>query len=142
VSPLPILKQPARLLNRMASVFLITPLPFAVVAGLWSLAAASPASPASFFSRAAWVLILAALCEWLASWRKPPAVALFAGKHSLALYVIHLVLISTLVGWGVPMTSMPVAWVCLWIAGVGAASLALTWLVANRRHLLKRASGR
>jgi hypothetical protein len=138
VSPLPILKYPSRVLNRMATLFLITPLPFAIVVGLWSLASVSPASPASFFSRAAWVLIFAALGEWFASWRKPPALPLFAGKHSLALYVIHLVLISTLVGWGVPTTSMPLGRVCLWIVGVATVSLALTWVVANWRRFLSR----
>lgn len=118
---------PARFARRSASVLLITPLPLGVVA--WTFLGAahySPASPASFLSRAAWVLVLAAFCEWFSAYQRP-ALPLFAGKHSLTLYVIHLVLISSLVGWGVPMNSISLAGVAAMLAGIATVSLLLTW---------------
>jgi uncharacterized membrane protein len=65
----------------------------------------SASSPSFFLERAVWVLALAAVCEWSA--RRPlPALVLYAGKHSLKLYVTHLVLITALVGAGLPMASL------------------------------------
>jgi uncharacterized membrane protein len=138
IAQLPIFS-PVRFARRSASVLLITPLPLGIVA--WTFFGAahySPASPASFFSRAAWVLVLAAFCEWFVAYRRP-ALPLFAGKHSLTLYVIHLVLISTLAGWGVPMSSISLAGVVAMLAGIATASLALTWAFGQAQALLRKA---
>ncbi len=138
VAQLPIFS-PARFARSSASVFLITPLPLGVVA--WTFLGAahySPASPASFFSRAAWVLVLAALCEWFAA-QKRPALPTFAGKHSLTLYVIHLVVISTLVGWGVPMSAISLTGVVAMVVGIAAVSLALTWVIGRASTWLRKA---
>ena len=137
LAQLPILS-PARFARGSASVLLITPLPLGVVA--WTFLGAayySPASPASFFSRAAWVLVLAALCEWFAA-QKRPALPLFAGKHSLTLYVVHLVLISTLAGWGVPMNAISLTGVIAMAAGIATVSLALTWVIGQASALLRK----
>jgi len=83
-------------------------------------------SPAFFLERAAWVLALAAICEWSA--RRPlPAMFLYAGKHSLKLYVAHLALITTLVVAGVPVLVSGVPVVLALLAGVGAVSLGVAW---------------
>lgn len=140
IAQLPIFS-PVRFARRSASVLLITPLPLGIVA--WTFLGAahySPASPASFFSRAAWVLVLAAFCEWFAAYQRP-ALPLFAGKHSLTLYVIHLVLISTLAGWGVPMSSISLAGVAAMLAGIATVSLALTWTVGQAQAWLRKARG-
>jgi hypothetical protein len=123
-------------LKRASSVFLITPLPLAASAWVFRAAAYSSVSPASFFERAAWVLVLAALCEWFVT-RQRPSLPLFAGKHSLTLYVVHLVLISSIAGWGVPMNALPLPSVIGGILGIGAASLGLTWLLDKARTFLR-----
>lgn len=137
VAQLPLLS-PARFTWRMSSVLLITPLPLGVLAWMVLAASASPASPASFFSRAAWVLILGALCEWLVAWKRP-ALPLFAGKHSLTLYVVHLVIISTLAGWGVPTTAISLTGVVAMLAGIATVSLALTWAIARVSAMWRKA---
>jgi uncharacterized membrane protein len=138
VAQLPILS-PLRFARRSASVLLITPLPLGMVAWTFlSAASYSPASPASFFSRAAWVLVLAAFCEWFAA-QKRPALPMFAGKHSLTLYVVHLVLISTLAGWGVPMNTIALTGVVAMLAGIATVSLALTWVIGQAGAFLSKA---
>lgn len=137
VAQLPILS-PVRFARRSASVLFITPFPLGVVA--WTFLGAayySPASPASFFSRAAWVLVLAALCEWFAA-QKRPMLPLFAGKHSLTLYVVHLVIISTLAGWGVPMNAISLTGVVAMLAAIATVSLALTWVIGQASALLRK----
>ena len=137
VAQLPIL-HPLRFGRPSTSVLFITPLPLGVV--VWTFLGAasySPASPASFFSRVAWVLVLAAFCELFAS-QKRPALALFAGKHSLTLYVVHLVLISTLAGWGVPTNAISLPGVVAMMAGIGMVSMVLTWVIAQAQALLRK----
>jgi hypothetical protein len=124
------------LVKRGSSVFLITPLPLAVSAWAFRGATYSPVSPASFFERAAWVLLLAAFCEWFAV-RHRPLIALFAGKHSLTLYVVHLLLISILVGCGVPMTTISLPGVLGLIVAVAPLSVGLTWLIDSARAFLR-----
>ncbi|MDR3401688.1 MAG: heparan-alpha-glucosaminide N-acetyltransferase domain-containing protein [Chthoniobacter sp.] len=124
------------LVKRSSSVFLITPLPLAFSAWAFRDATYSPVSPASFFERAAWVLVLAALCEWLAT-RYRPSLPIFAGKYSLTLYVVHLLLISTLVGAGLPMNTISLAGVLALIAAIAATSLVLTWVIANARVFVR-----
>jgi uncharacterized membrane protein len=60
----------------------------------------SPVSAAFFFERLAWILVLVPVCGWVAAVHSPRLV-LFAGRQSLALYVVHLLLISLLerLGW-------------------------------------------
>lgn len=115
------------------SAMLVASLPLAVAA--WSSRGAhySSVSPASFLERTAWVLLLAAVCEWLATHCRLPAVVLFAGQRSLTLYVVHLVLISTLVAFGVPAQIFPLAGVLGMILVVGSTSLAVTWCLARFR---------
>ena len=122
--------------RRASSVFLFTPLPLAASAWAFRTATYSVVSPASFFERAAWVLVLAAVCEWFVN-RQRPALPLFAGKHSLALYVIHLVLISTIAGCGLPMNAIPLPNVLGGILVIGAASVGLTWLLDRARTFLR-----
>lgn len=122
---------------RPSSVFLVAPIPLAASAWVFRSATYSSVSPASFFERAAWVLILAAACEWFVN-RRRPALPLFAGKHSLALYVIHLVLISTIAGFGVPMNALPLPNVLGGILVIGVASVGLTWLLDKARTFLRQ----
>jgi len=89
----------------------------------------SPVSPSFFLERAAWVLALAAVCEWSARRSLPPLI-LFAGKHSLTLYVTHLVLIGALAGIGVPAGLSP------------AATLAVLAVVAGGSFAVASFSGR
>ena len=113
---------------------LLPPLPLALSAWAWSsIGGHSPVSPASFLERTAWALALAALCQWLAARRRLPSLVLFAGKHSLTLYVAHLVLISSLVGWGVPGQAFSIAGVLGLIAVVAPVSLVVTWLISRLR---------
>ncbi len=87
----------------------------------------SAVGPAFFLERAVWVLVLAALCEWSA--RQPlPGLILFAGKHSLTLYAVHLVLITALVGGGVPAVAFDLPWTLAFLAAVTVGSLALAAL--------------
>ncbi len=82
-------------------------------------------SPSFFLERAAWVLVLATVCEWSA--RRPlPALVLYAGKHSLKLYVAHLVLITTLVGVGVPPAALSLPGALALYVAVAAVSLGAT----------------
>ena len=61
----------------------------------------SALSPAFFCARLAWVLALAAGCQWLArGWR--PRGVLFAGRESLVMYAGHLLLIAWSVQAGAP----------------------------------------
>lgn len=83
--------------------------------------------PPFFLERAVWVLILAVGCEWI-SQRFQPGLLLYAGKHSLKLYVIHLVLITTLVGFGIPTMALEVPITAGLLLGVGALSVGLSWL--------------
>jgi len=92
----------------------------------WSLegGAFSPASPAFFCERLAWVAVLAALCQWVVRGWQPGAL-LFAGRESLVMYAAHLLIIGWIAqaglaheqGWGA-------------VAGMCAVVLAATWLVA------------
>ena len=123
-------------IRRSSAVFLITPLPLAVSAWAFRGTTYSSVSPASFFERAAWVLVLAAFCEWFAARRRAP-LPLFAGKHSLTLYVVHLVLISTLAGCGVPTTPISLLGVGGLIVAVAAASLGMTWVIGSAREMFR-----
>lgn len=87
----------------------------------------SAVSPSFFLERAVWVLGLAAVFEWSSRFRQP-ALLLFAGKNSLTLYVVHLVLISSLVGCGVPPMALPLPLTLGLLAAVALASLASVWV--------------
>jgi uncharacterized membrane protein len=107
-----------------------------VMAGLvlaaWVLHPAeySRVSVSSFLLRSAWVLAFTVVAEWVAGWWAP-RLLLFAGKHSLLLYVLHLVLISRLAGGVVPAERCSGGVVLgLW-AGVTGASLLGTLLVVR-----------
>jgi surface polysaccharide O-acyltransferase-like enzyme len=86
-------------------------------------------SLSSFLERCAWVLVFAALCEQFAR-KYCPKLVLFAGQHSLTLYVVHLVLISSLEQAGLPFQSFSLGVVIGIIPVVMAVSLAATALVA------------
>ena len=59
-----------------------------VAAGLAGDGTFSALSPVFFGERLAWVLALAALCQWIArGWT--PRVGLFAGRESLVMYAAH-----------------------------------------------------
>jgi hypothetical protein len=91
----------------------------------------------SFVDRTAWVLLLAALCGWLATrWR--PRLPLFAGQYSLTLYVTHLLFISWLAGAGLPGTAFSLPVTLALLLGVAAASLGATRLIAWWRVQPKR----
>ena len=61
----------------------------------------SALSPAFFCERLAWVLALAAVCQWVARAWQPRGI-LFAGRESLVMYAAHLVVIEGLSQAGVP----------------------------------------
>jgi uncharacterized membrane protein len=84
------------------------------------------------------VLVLAALSEWLAARRVLPKVVLFAGKHSLTLYVTHLVLISTIEQVGVPFQSFSAGTVIAIIPGVLLISLFATFLIVQIGDFFRR----
>lgn len=66
-------------------------------------------SPEFFCQRLAWVLTLAMLTQWLARiWRPRPI--LFAGRESLIMYAMHLILICRIMQSGVPCNSLNWAW--------------------------------
>jgi uncharacterized membrane protein len=111
----------------------IAPIPFAIAAWMCRHAYSSRVSASSFLERTAWVFILGAICEWLGARRRFPRLVMFAGQHSLTLYVVHLVLITALCGMGVPMQDFAPAEVLAGIVGVGSVSLAVTWLIARLR---------
>jgi uncharacterized membrane protein len=131
--PAPLLAMPGQgAFSRLRpSVMLVTPLPLAISAWACRGAGYSAVGPASFLERTAWVFALAALCQWLITQRHRPALVLFAGKHSLTLYVVHLVLISTLAAHGLPMGSMVPANVLALVAAVGGVSLMVAWLIGQ-----------
>jgi uncharacterized membrane protein len=82
----------------------------------------SPASPAFFLQRLAWILVLVPVSRCIAvRWSLQPVV--FAGRESLAIYVVHLLLISHLVLLGVP--AMNLARVCALYLGIVASSFAI-----------------
>ena len=113
------------------STLFVSPVPLAISAWAFRGADYSAVCPASFLERTAWVLALAAVCEWMGTRRRFPALVLFAGQRSLTLYVVHLVLISTLVGMGVPGDAFPLAGVGMLLAAVGGVSLLITWGIAH-----------
>ncbi len=86
---------------------------------------------ATFFSeRLAWVLALAALCQWIAhAWR--PRGVLFAGRESLVMYAGHLVLIEWTVQAGVPRGGFGLGGAVLLIAGVLAVTFAVAFAKAK-----------
>jgi uncharacterized membrane protein len=90
----------------------------------------SAASPAFFLERAVWVLALAGLCEWGARGREA-TVVLYAGKHSLKLYVVHLLLVTSLAGLGVPVAVLGLPSTLAVLVSVVAVSL-------GAAHLLDR----
>ncbi len=55
----------------------------------------TPTSCAFFFERLAWVLALVPVCAWLSA-RWSPRLLLFAGRESLAVYLVHLAAIEVL----------------------------------------------
>lgn len=89
----------------------------------------SPLSPASFLERAAWVLALAAFCEWQTR-RAVAPLPLSAGRHSLTLYVVHLLLISWLVLAGLPSAGCSLPATLVLLVGIGLTSLAISCGVA------------
>ena len=113
----------------------VAPLPLALAAWAARDAHYSSVAPASFLERTAWVFVLAAACEWIAAHRRLPAVVLFAGERSLTLYVVHLVLISALVGLGVPTQSFPLLAVVAMVGAVAVTSLHLIRLVPAKKGL-------
>jgi uncharacterized membrane protein len=90
----------------------------------------SALSPAFFGERLAWVLVLAALCHWVALGWKPRAV-LFAGRESLVMYAGHLLIIEGLAGTGVPHRGLGLAGVALIFAAVGALAFAVALATAK-----------
>jgi hypothetical protein len=127
---------PLALPSLRPSVLLISPLPLALSAWAFHHADHSPVSLASFLERTAWVLALAALCDWLVTHRRLPRLVLFAGQHSLTLYVVHLVLISTLVAKGVAYQTFSVAGVLGMLAVIAPVSLMVTWVIGQAQALL------
>ncbi len=109
------------------------PVPLAFAAWTWRDAHYSRVGLSSFLERLAWVLVLAAFCEWLAARRRLPRLVLFAGRHSLTLYVVHLVLISNLVTFGVLSQSMSLSTVGGLILAVGVVSVGATWGIVDLR---------
>lgn len=131
------LLNPASLFGARSVVLLVAPLPLAFAAWASRDAHYSTVSPASFLERTAWVFVLAAVCEWCAAHRRLSKIVLFAGQHSLTLYVVHLVLISTLCGQGVPVQSFTLTEVLAGILVVGGVSLVITRLIAGFRGTAK-----
>ena len=86
---------------------------------------------ATFFcERLAWVLALAALCQWIAHAWAPRGV-LFAGRESLVIYAGHLLLIEWTVQAGVPRGGFGLGGAALLIAGVLAATFAVAFAKAK-----------
>ena len=78
-------------------------------------------SAAFFFERLAWLLLFVPICGWLSA-RWSPRLVLFAGRESLAVYLVHLALIEILALGGRNQLGLPAS-VALYLA-VLAASLA------------------
>jgi uncharacterized membrane protein len=131
-APVPLIGHAAWARLRPSTLF-VTPLPLALSAWACRGADYSAVCPSSFLERTAWVLALAAVCEWLGTRRRFPAVVLFAGRRSLTLYVVHLVFISTLVSMGVPGSAFPVVGVAGLLLAVGTVSLLATWGISRFR---------
>jgi uncharacterized membrane protein len=87
----------------------------------------SAQSPAFLLERAAWVLALAAFWEWSVR-RRTPTVLLFAGQHSLKLYVGHLILITAAVAVGMPSAAFGLSSVLALLAAVGTASFGVAYV--------------
>ena len=85
----------------------------------------SALSPAFFCARLAWVLVLAAGCQWVARVWKPRGV-LFAGRESLVMYAGHLLIIAWSVQAGMPRGGF--GWAGA--AGIFATVLGATFAVA------------
>jgi uncharacterized membrane protein len=121
-------------LIRRPTTLAMAPLPLAFCAWAARDVHYSSVSLASFLERCAWVLVLAAACQWLAARRRLPRLVLFAGQHSLTLYVAHLVLISAMVGFGVTSQTFPLPIVLMLLAVVAGVSLLATRGFAELRR--------
>ncbi len=85
----------------------------------------SPVSAAFFFERLAWILLLVPVCGWVSA-RCRPGLLLYAGRESLAFYVVHLLLISALQGAGMKALGVT-ATGALFVLILGATAVA-TWV--------------
>ena len=92
----------------------------------------SALSPVFFGERLAWVLTLAALCQWIARVWSPRTV-LFAGRESLVMYAAHLLIIEWVAQAGVPRGGCGVAGAAMIFSGVLAATLAVAFAWAKWR---------
>ena len=89
-------------------------------------------SPVFFGERLAWVLALAALCQWIAqAWT--PRTVLFAGRESLVMYAAHLLIIAWVAQAGVPRGGFGVAGGALIFGAVLAATIAVAFAWAKWR---------
>ncbi len=86
----------------------------------------SALSAAFFCARLAWVLALAALCQWIAREWKPRGV-LFAGRESLVMYAAHLLVIEWTVQAGVPRGGFGLGGAALLFAAVLATTFAVAF---------------
>jgi uncharacterized membrane protein len=94
----------------------------------------SPAGAGFFFQRLTWIAVLVPVCGRLAPlWS--PRIVLFAGRESLAIYVVHLLIISQLVTLGLP--RMNFARTGALFLAILAATCAIAW--AWRRLIVARA---
>jgi uncharacterized membrane protein len=101
----------------------------------WRPVVVSALHPEFFVERVAWVLGLAALCQWAAWWWRPRAV-LFAGRESLAMYASHLLVIEWIAAAGVPRAALSLPGAALIFASVlvaafGAALALVRWRVRS-----------
>ena len=90
----------------------------------------SALSPAFFCARLAWVLALAALCQWIARGWKPRAV-LFAGRESLVMYAAHLLIIEWTAQAGAPRGGCGPGGAALLLAAVLSAAFAVAFAKAK-----------
>lgn len=95
----------------------------------------SAVSPSFFLERAVCVLALAAFCEWGMRQSLPPMV-LYAGKHSLKFYVVHLAMISAVAGAGVLAPSLDWSSITMAVLSVGAASFGVVWALGRVPQVL------
>ena len=86
----------------------------------------SALSAAFFCARLAWVLALAALCQWMARGWKPRGV-LFAGRESLVMYAAHLLVIEWTVQAGAPRGGFGLGGAALLFAAVLATTFAVAF---------------
>lgn len=86
------------------------------------------AHPAFFAQRLGWLLVLLALGRALAAWVAPPRWLLFAGRESLFIYVVHLLLLfaSPWQAWVQPRYGPAV--VALWTVVLMLVCLGLAWV--------------